>query len=183
MNLIVDNKMQLLFEEQQRFSHKIFWIAIVSLTALFCYALLQQYFLNIPFGKKPMTNIGLMFAILFMSLIILLFYNFRLSTKITSEAIIIKLYPFHLYSKRFEWPQLSEIIVREYNPLKEYGGWGLRGFGKKKSITLSGNWAIELVFHSGQSLLIGTKKPIEAKSALAVSKILTDKNSQVVLSN
>ncbi len=166
--------MELLFEEQQRFSHKIFWITLLSLTGLFCYAFIQQYFFHLPFGHKPMTNVGLVFAILFMCFIIILFYNFKLSTKITDEAIIIKLYPFHLYSKRFEWPQLSEIIVREYNPLKEYGGWGLRGFGDKKSATVNGSWAIELVFHNGQSLLIGTKNPEDAKASLKVSKILTE---------
>ena len=80
------------------------------------------------------------------------------------------IFHFHFFPKRFEWSQLDDVIVRKYNPLKEYGGWGLRGFGKKKAMTVAGNWLVEIVFVNGQSLLIGTCKPEELKAALALTK-------------
>ena len=162
----------ILFLEEQHFSQKIFKIILLLISALFLYAFVQQIIFNHPFGRRPMSNMGLIAAIAFLLIFNLLFYSMKLVTTIDKEAITVRFYPFHFFAKRFEWPQLSDVIVRQYNPLKEYGGWGLRGFGKRSVMTVSGTWLIEVVFVNNQSLLIGTCKPEEAKAALELSGFL-----------
>ncbi len=162
-------KEPILFIEEQRFSQKIFKIVVILISSIFVFAFIQQVILNKPFGVRPMSNMGIISALAFLAIFNLLFYSMKLITTIDKEAITVKFYPFHFFPKRFEWPQLSDVIIRQYNPLKEYGGWGLRGFGKKSVMTVSGSWLIEVVFVNGQSLLIGTCNPQEAEAALKLS--------------
>lgn len=155
-----------LFIETQRFTQKIFKIVLSLMTILFLFAFIRQVIFNMPFGNHPMSNTGLSAAVIFLALFNILFYSMKLVTTIDQEAITIKFTPFHFFPKRFEWSQLSDVVVRQYDPMKEYGGWGLRGFGKKSLMTVSGNWLIEIVFLNDQRLLIGTCKPQEAEHAL-----------------
>lgn len=163
-------KPTILFEESQRFTQKLFRIILLLISGLFLYAFVQQVLIGQPFGNKPLSDKGIIAAIVFLSVFNLLFYSMRLVTTIDEEAISVRFYPFHFFPKRFEWNQLQDVIIREYNPMKEYGGWGLRGFGSKKIMTVSGNWLVEVVFVNGQSLLIGTKKPEEMRSALELTR-------------
>lgn len=158
-----------LFIEQQRFSQRIFKIILALISLVFVFAFVQQVIFDKPFGVRPMSNTGILAALLFLAIFNLLFYNMKLVTTIDEDAISVRFYPFHFFPKRFEWSQLSDVIVRQYNPLKEYGGWGLRGFGKRSVMTVSGSWLIEVVFVNNQSLLIGTCKPQEAEEALVNS--------------
>lgn len=167
--------MDVLFQEQQRFANKFFWTVILLLTSLFIYAFIQQVIFHHPFGRKPMTTRGLISALFFLLFINILFFNFKLKTMITKEAIIIRLSPFHIFPKKFEWNQVYEIVVREYNPRTEYSGWGLRGFKsinflQSKTRNTKKKWAIELIFHNGQNLMIGTHHPDEAQRAINLAK-------------
>ena len=167
--------MNVLFQEQQRFANKFFWTVSLLLTCLFVYAFIQQVIFHHPFGHKPMTTRGLISALFFLVFINVLFFNFKLRTTITREAILIRLSPFHIFTKKFEWNQVFEIVVREYNPRIEYSGWGLRGFKnidfqKSTEKKTKKKWAIELIFHNGQNLLIGTFHPVEAQNAINLAK-------------
>jgi TATA-box binding protein (TBP) (component of TFIID and TFIIIB) len=57
--------------------------------------------------------------------------------------------------------------VREYAPLSEYGGWGLRySVNHGKAYNVSGNQGVQLFFTNGKKLLIGTQKPEEITAIL-----------------
>jgi hypothetical protein len=46
-----------------------------------------------------------------------------------------------------------------YRPLKEFGGWGLRGSRKKRAWTARGNQAVVLSTHDGRRIYIGSDEP------------------------
>ena len=56
-----------------------------------------------------------------------------------------------------------DTIVRvepvTYQPLREFGGWGVRGFGKKQAWTASGNRALVLHRTDGSQLYVGHPHP------------------------
>ena len=56
--------------------------------------------------------------------------------------------------------------VRQYKPLSEYGGWGLRYGSSGKAYNVSGNIGIQLHFKDGSTLLIGTNKKEEVEVVL-----------------
>ncbi len=73
--------------------------------------------------------------------------------------------------KKIAWSEVSNAYVRNYDPIGEYGGWGLKGGSfwnksKGKAITISGGVGIQLEFKNGKKLLIGTQKENDVKRVL-----------------
>ncbi|CAN1492896.1 hypothetical protein MCERE19_00252 [Spirosomataceae bacterium] len=98
--------------------------------------------------------------------VILLFWNVRLETVITAEGLYAKLFPLHLKFKFISWDEVSVVYIRQYRPLAEFGGWGLRyGFGGK-AYNIKGNMGLQLNFKDSSNLLIGTQRPEELRVIL-----------------
>lgn len=87
----------------------------------------------------------------------------KLETKINQQGIYVKFYPFHLKFKFINWNEIDRVFIREYSPITEYGGWGLRISlsGNGKAYNVSGNKGLQIVFKNGNKLLIGTNKQEE----------------------
>jgi hypothetical protein len=90
----------------------------------------------------------------------------NLYTRIDEEGIHYKLFPFILKEKTITWKEMKNIYVREYSPIGEYGGWGLRGLGSNRALNIYGNIGIQIEFLNGDKLLIGTNKKEEADIAI-----------------
>ncbi len=90
----------------------------------------------------------------------------QLETRIDSEGIRVKYVPFSFSEKFFPWKEIENCYVRKYNPLLEYGGWGIRGLGRKKAYNVSGNLGIQIVTRDKKKFLIGTGKPEEARAVI-----------------
>ena len=56
----------------------------------------------------------------------------------------------------------SEIVSMEsvkYHPIREFGGWGVRGWGKRKAWSARGDRAVALTLTEDRLLLIGSDHP------------------------
>lgn len=159
---------QIFFSEKQRFRQIWLWVILFTLDTYFLFAVFKQVIGKRPFGDKPMSNEALLIATGIMLLSSLLFYILRLDTEINSNGIYIRFFPFHLSYKKYAWDEIEACFVRQYNPIAEYGGWGIRLglFGKGRAFNVSGNKGIQLVFKNDKKLLIGTSKPEEASEAI-----------------
>jgi hypothetical protein len=98
-----------------------------------------------------------------------LFWQMKLTTRITAEGIYVRFFPFHFKEKFFAWDTLSASYVRTYSPLMEYGGWGIKYSFKGNGLVYntSGNVGLQLYFKEGDPILIGTQKGEEIKQVLA----------------
>jgi hypothetical protein len=105
-----------------------------------------------------MSDSGLIFGTIAISLLSALFFVFRLETNITEVAISVRFFPLHLKFRKYLWLDIEAAEVRKYKPLLEYGGYGIRGFGKNRALNISGNTGLQLVLKDGRKLLIGTQK-------------------------
>lgn len=163
------NENQILFSEEQKFNQWWIWALFLFLNGIFLNGLYQQLYLKIPFGNKPMSDNGLIIFSIFMAIFTYIFiFVFKLQTQITSEGISVRFFPFHLKFKKYAWDEIVECYVRKYNPLMEYGGWGLRMgfFGKGYALNVSGNMGLQLKFTDSKKLLIGTQKNEELEIVL-----------------
>jgi hypothetical protein len=99
----------------------------------------------------------------------LLFWQMKLTTRITEEGIYVRFFPFHFKEKFFAWDTLSASYVRTYSPLMEYGGWGIKYSFKGNGLVYNtaGNVGLQLYFKEGDPVLIGTQKGEEIKQVLA----------------
>ena len=160
----MDNK--ILFSERQRFKQIWLWLILLGVNGLFIFGLTKQVILGHQFGDKPMSNIGLIIVTILTLLLSFLFLNLRLETNIKSDGIYVRLFPFHLTFKYYPWDKINQSFVRKYNPIGEFGGWGLRGLGKNRALNVSGDKGIQLVTQDGSKILIGTNKADEATEIL-----------------
>lgn len=89
----------------------------------------------------------------------------ELRTTINQTGISFSYRPFFRKDKQIRWPDIKNCYVRIYNPVKEYGGWGIRPAIKRghgKAYNVSGNKGIQVELAGGTLILIGTGKPGEA---------------------
>lgn len=161
-----------LFFEIQKFRKWWLWITMLGVNSIFVYGLIQQIFLSKPFGNNPMSNTGLSLAAFFMLILSLLVFKMRMETQIKPDGIYLRFFPFHFKYKFFPWSDINKAYVRQYNPIKEYGGWGLR----VGAFNVSGNMGLQLEFKNGKALLIGSQKPEEVKHILI--KLGKDKSAE-----
>jgi hypothetical protein len=91
----------------------------------------------------------------------------KLETQIKDDGIYVRFYPRHKEYKHYTWHELKAVYVRDYSPITEYGGWGLKGFGDDKALNVSGKVGLQLVFNDGKKLLIGTQRSKEMTEILS----------------
>ncbi len=108
----------------------------------------------------PTSSIlALIFSLAFVIGMNALFIFSRLKTKIDSIGVGITFQPFINKAKIFRWDEIEKAYVRKYNPLWEYGGWGIRYRWNSRAYNTSGNIGLQLILKTGKKVLIGTLKP------------------------
>lgn len=154
-----DNR-QILYSEEQRFNQPWLWALLIGVLIIVAGSAV------LAFIKEHDT--GGLFAIIIPLLIILLVSSLRLEINITREGIGYRFSPFHLRMQQLSWSEIESIYVRQYNPLSEYGGWGIRfGMGNGMAYNVKGNMGIQLVLTNGKKILIGTQHPEEVSAVLS----------------
>ncbi|CAM1350019.1 hypothetical protein [Tenacibaculum crassostreae] len=153
------------FKEEQRFTQT--WLIILlSVSIIIPIVLIVKEYLEE--NSKMSTNEFLLTLggiILSVSFI----FFFKLTTRIDEKGIHYQFFPFHLSKKTVAWLEIKKAYVRTYEPISEYGGWGLKNLFWKKNgsaVNISGDIGIQLELSNGKKLLIGTQKENEAKRVL-----------------
>ena len=114
----------------------------------------------------------------------------NMKTTIDKNGIHIRMWlcPFYIKSKSFLWEDISDITIVKYNPILDYGGWGIRvgagiqdmnyrkirfpyvrgiSFGFNSiSYSISGNTGIQFLLQNKKMILIGTNKPEEVSEVI-----------------
>lgn len=67
---------------------------------------------------------------------------------------------------RIPFKNVVRAYARTYQPLAEYGGWGIRGEAGNRVFSMRGNEGVQLELRSGQKVLIGSGRPEELAAAI-----------------
>ena len=159
------------FKEEQRFTQT--WLHILLIITFVTTILAVAKEWNDNLDQSIEANLSSLFTIISLILVHFLIYFSNLKTKIDEKGIHYQFFPFHFSNKNISWVDISKIYVRSYNPISEYGGWGLRyTFNKKRgnALNVSGDIGIQLELKNGKKLLIGTQKKEEATRVLETYK-------------
>jgi hypothetical protein len=165
----------MIFKETQKFKQPWIW-AVLIITGTFTigefgFGLYKQILHGQKFGNNPMSDNGLIFTfilvlILFFSLFFL-FFTARLTTVIDKMGIKYKFSPFHAKSRMIYWNMIQKHEVKTYDPLAEYGGWGIKSNKSGKAYNVSGNKGLIIYLKTGKTVLIGTQKEKELTDFLS----------------
>ncbi len=94
-----------------------------------------------------------------------LFGQMRLFIEVTPDAVLVRYRPFSRRS--IPIADIQKVEARTYEALREYGGWGIRGWSKEKmAYNVSGNKGVELTLRDGRSLMLGSQRADELAAAV-----------------
>lgn len=140
-------------QESQSF-HAFFGFIAVFIAVAVNFMLVYQTDIN------PWIVLGIM---ILNSLVALMMLFTKLKTSYNDTGIELTYFPLIIKKKIIPWSDVEYAYVRQYAPIREYGGWGLR-YGKKgKAYNTKGNMGLQLEMKNGKKLLIGTQKPEELR--------------------
>ncbi len=157
---------KVLFSEEQRFTQKWIWLLIIGATLISVvptiYGIFSQEITGNPWGNKP-TETSILVLILFIELVvmgglILLFFKMRLIVEIKHDGIWFRYPPLLRKIQHIKKEDIERFEVRTYNPVPDYGGWGLKGSIKNKAYNVSGNTGLQLYLKNGKRILFGTQQ-------------------------
>jgi hypothetical protein len=145
------------FYEEQKVTQK--WILFLIYTLLVLSLLVSLLAL---LEKKAGLFIAFL-PFLIMSLIVLLIKSLKLQTRITGEGIYYRFFPVQRRFRVIKKSDIEKLEVKIYDPLSEYGGWGIR-YGKNGwADSVKGDKGIYIRLASHKHILIGTSKPDEVE--------------------
>jgi hypothetical protein len=153
------------FSETQKFLKIWKWltaiVAIIVILRITTLRVYKNYDASLPIGAVIVVFAVLLFVFLLLALM-------KLETKIDEQGIWYKYVPLHREPVLIRWSDVQEAYVRKYNPVLEYGGWGMRMnvLGKGRAYNVSGNMGLQIVYDNGKKLLLGTQRPEEIKDIL-----------------
>ena len=163
------------FYEVQKFRQKWLWILLLIIPSSMIFKLIKWS----QAQEDIFANASHLFIIGSYLFVFLLFIFSRLKTKINKSGIYFRFLPFHYKFHEIKWIDVKRAYVRQYDPISEYGGWGLRLglFGKGKAYNTMGDMGLQLELNDGKKILFGTQKPKDIEQALEVFYLKNNQES------
>lgn len=90
----------------------------------------------------------------------------KLVTQVRTDGIYISFPPLQMNDTVCTWDSIDTLFIRTYNPLIEFGGWGIRIGPNGRAYSTSGTTGLQIHFMNGGKLLIGTQQPDALRKAL-----------------
>ena len=155
------------FHEEQQFRQTWVWVILVIPTVILWYIAIQELVFGNTVGNSNMSK-EMLFAFWFGfgALFPLFFYKLKLITQVRQDGLYIRFAPVHFSFKKIPLDNLKKHYVCVYNPILEYGGWGIKHGLKGKTYNVSGNRGVQLKFTDKKDLLIGSQKPEQLDGAI-----------------
>lgn len=151
-------KSMIFYTEEQRFTQKWLWMLILGVAALFSYGSFRQLVLGQAWGSNPASDIVLFGSWVLAGVAIpALFWLGRLRTEVRADGIYVRFVPFHLRFRYWRFDEIERIEPKEYSPLGEYGGFGIRLGPSGWAYNVKGSNGVELLLKSKKRIMIGTQ--------------------------
>jgi hypothetical protein len=157
------------FEEVQYFRQRWMWLLIMTICAAQISGALLIVLLPIfrpqAFPADPQAiyvGAGALFFTAF--LVPLLTWKMNLTTRVTGDGIELRFAPFP--RRVIPLGEISKVYARQYRPIREYGGWGIKGTFKNRAYNVSGDRGVQLELVNGKRLLIGSQRSEELERVI-----------------
>jgi len=94
-----------------------------------------------------------------------LFLVARLDVAVYADRVEVDFFP--LRRRTIPLRDVDRTQARRYRPLKEYGGWGIKGWSTRKiAYNVRGDRGVDLTLRDGRSVLIGSQHSGELAAAI-----------------
>lgn len=168
-NKIKYHFMKIYFKETQKFN---IGLTTLILAPIFVYLLFK--ILSLPYFGVSFILKQYFFELFFLLVISIVWFIVAIAKyeiTVTENDLIIKFWPILSQGRVMPIETIKRAFVRKYNPILEYGGWGLPfmrflGSYNNRALNTRGNVGVQLFLKDGRYLLLGSQKSIELESVL-----------------
>jgi hypothetical protein len=113
-----------------------------------------------PWGKQPMSNAGIVGWTIFLWLIYFRLISAKLVTEVLPNELSVAMRSLWR-SYRVSLAAVQSVRVVTFDPVKEWGGYGVRSTTRGKAFIARGNEAVELELKKGGVVLVSSNRPDE----------------------
>jgi hypothetical protein len=153
---------------ETQWMRRVWWVmlAVAGISAVSWISFVQQIVLGRPFGSNPGPDGSVwLFWLGFGIAFPLLFWHMRLIVELSPETLTIRYVP--LLRRSIPLSEIVRAEARQYSPILEYGGWGIRGWWRGRTIySVSGNQCVEFELSDGRTFAVGSPRAFELAEAV-----------------
>jgi hypothetical protein len=154
----MDRHSPVLFHEEQAFRQWHAKLLLAMPPAALIFVTLRQLVWHHPWGTPPVSNGGLLFQTVLLVLVYLRLITVRLITDLRLTEIAVGLCG--LWRKRrIPLRQVRAASAVEYDPIRDFGGYGVRSGPRGRAYIARGNRGVELELQDGRRVLVGSQDP------------------------
>jgi hypothetical protein len=128
----------------------IFWTAIIGVS----YPVLAGWDTDMDFAARVMTVGSVVGVAVAVKLVL-----GGLTVLVQETRVFIHLGSAPLLHRKVPYADIEGLAPVQYRPIREFGGWGIRGWGKRKAWTARGDRAVVLTLVGDRELYIGSDRP------------------------
>ncbi len=156
---------ELVFREDQRFTQPWLWaVVIVAAVAVWVLVAVQVA----DGGGDESGWVLAIVAVLVGVGLPVLFVLARLTVEVFADRIDIRYRPFVRRTIALETVVAADAVI--YRPLREYGGWGIKGWSRRKiAYNVRGDRGVLLTLVDGRTVLVGSQRADDLAVAIHVT--------------
>ena len=163
-------RQDVIFREAQSFVQSWLWALILTAAGFAWFTFLFELFRSLPegAGEGEVWPAAIIWVLVGMGLPAL-FLAARLIVEVRRDGLYYRYRPFHRRMHRIGLDEIEKAESRTYNPIREYGGWGIRSGWKRgtgKAYNVYGKRGLQLELTNGERVLYGSQKAEELAAAL-----------------
>ena len=132
------------------------WVkAILWGSAVLCsYPIIAGWDHELPLAGRLWVVLGI-----FGAMGLLAFLLGGLTVEVRETGILVHMGRVPLIHRRIPFEEIEGVRAVRYRPIREFGGWGIRGFGRRKIWSSRGDRAVALELVGDRELLLGSDHP------------------------
>ncbi len=124
-----------------------------------------QVVLGHPVGKQSLSNASLIAFTILLALVYLRLITVRLSTEVTEAGVRVWMRGF-FRERRFAASDVKSVKVITYDPIRDFGGYGIRKTRRGMVMLATGSRGVRLELVTGTRAVIGSARADELASAI-----------------
>jgi len=148
------------FHEVQRLRHPamvVLFVLLLGLLLMFLWACVQQIVFKIPFGGKPASNVFLIYNTVVLAGLWSALVFAKLDVRIDENGICYCWRLLQPRSRTIRWNEIDGLDMPDHG----FVGYGIKLTKWGKIISMGSRKGLRLYLHSGERIIIDTRKPEE----------------------
>jgi hypothetical protein len=111
-----------------------------------------------PWGNPPVTDGGLIFLTILITLVYLRLITVCLTTELCPEQFSVAMKGFRRRTK-VPVANIQSVKIVQFDAIADYGGYGIRSGPEGRAYIAHGNQGVQLELENGRKILVGSQRP------------------------